>query len=161
MAHQACRICRSDPEVRSEIEEALVVEGKKFSEVGREWVDFFEINFHLLEQSIGTHFKKHLDPKITTEDLKLLNRIKEGTASFDEITRVLQAKALEKILRKPNSVKISDWLKSENLKIKKQKAEEKSNFALELLGKMFLGGLPAQNCIKCGHPFFENYAGVS
>lgn len=157
MAHQTCRICRCDEEVRNKIEEGLVLEGKKFREVAKEWQGYFLIDLHLLEQSIGTHYKKHLDPRIKAEDLELLRRFEEGAADSDEMLNKLSAKMFEGILRNQESVKMSDWLRLEKLKIRKEKLGEKENFALDFTKRLFAGHLPAKNCIKCGHPFFENY----
>jgi len=106
--------------------------GRKFRDVAIEFVDFFGIDLHLLEQSIGTHFKRHyIEPhELTDKEIDFLERVKSGTATQEEQARIIATKAFEKALLHPETVKISDLLKLEAFKLRKQKAQEKRQWRL-------------------------------
>lgn len=156
MANYNCRICKSKK--RIEIEKALG-EGREFREVAKTFLNKFDCGLHLLEQSLATHFKKHISKndsnELTPQELELLERFEKGELGFDEMQRQLAVRAFAKILKNPDSIQIRDWLQSELLKIKQQELADRNNFATELMNRMFSGHLPPKNCIKCGNPFIQ------
>ena len=159
MANYNCRICKS--KVKKDIERAIS-EGKSFRDVAKHYLDKFDCDLHLLEQSIATHIKKHYSntgsnsSELTPEDLELLERFKKGEVEFDEASRVIATIAFEKILATPGSIQVRDWLQSELVKIKRQELSEKNNWAMEMINRMFMGKLPPRNCTKCGNPFIQD-----
>lgn len=156
MAHYNCRVCKSKD--RIEIEKALS-SGQEFREVAKTFLNQFDCSLHLLEQSLATHFKKHISKNDSTElnpqELELLERFEKGELGFDEMQRQLAVRAFAKILKNPDSIQIRDWLQSELLKIKQQELAERNNWATELMHRMFSGHLPPKKCVKCGHSFIQ------
>ena len=150
-----CRICNQDDEIRNAIEKELVG-GKPYREVSKQFINFFKCDLHSLEQSIAKHYKKHLSSNIQTnnlsnEEVDLLKRFREGSVDFEEASRIIATKVLEKILQNPGTVQVRDWLQSELIRIKKQELDAKNNYAMELINRLFAGNLPPQNCPQCGH----------
>jgi|Napbiome12C3dose_1001474.scaffolds.fasta_scaffold00001_77 hypothetical protein len=157
MANYNCRVCKSINKI--EIEKNLS-EGLEFREVAKKYLNEFDCGLHLLEQSLATHYKKHLNGiysnELTPEDLELIERFKKGEVEFDEASRIIAAKAFEKILRNPGSIQVRDWLQSELIMIKKKELADQNNYATELMNRMFGGYLPPKNCAKCGNPFIQD-----
>lgn len=157
MVNLNCRICRS--KLKKEIEEAIS-HGQEFRDVAKQYLDSFDCDLHLLEQSIAGHFKKHLNSKsssneLTSEDLILLERFKKGEVDFDEASRIIATKVFEKILSNPGSIQVRDWLQSELLKIKRQELADRNTWSMELINRIFAGQLPPKNCTECGNPFIK------
>lgn len=127
--HLGCRICRS--ELKDEVEKELK-KGRRIRDITFEFVNFFEIDLHLLEQSIGNHFRNHYtEPhELTDKEKDFLKRVANGTATKEEQVRVIATKAMEKALLYPQTVKITDLLKLEQFRLRKQKAEERVHWEL-------------------------------
>ncbi len=127
--HLGCRICRS--EIQNEIEIELK-KGRRFRDIAMEFVGYFEVDLHLLEQSIGTHFRRHyIEPhELTEKEKQFLRRVENGTATQEEKIRMIATKAFEKVLLYPETLKISDMLKFEQLKLRKQKALERRDWKI-------------------------------
>jgi len=158
MGRIQCRICNSEDSVKEPIGCELL-SGKSYRNIAKQFLDFFDCDLHSLEQSIAKHYKNHLSKSnevlLTSEDTELLRRFREGSVDFDEASRIIATKAFERILRNPSSVQVRDWLQSELIRIKKQEMDDKNNWAMELINRMFAGALPPKNCVNCGHPFIE------
>lgn len=148
-----CRVCKTEPKLRDEIDKALL-KGEKFRDVAKEYLDYFDCDLHLLEQSLATHLKKkHITQthELTADEVDFLRRFKEGTVSFEEASRVMALKVFEKMLKNPGeNVKVKDWLDSELLNIKQQELNYKESFALEITKKLFGNRLPPRICANCG-----------
>lgn len=152
----ACRICRADPEIRDQIEKALLQE-RKVRDVAREFLAFFDCNLHLLEQSLSTHFKRHRDRHLTLKDLELLERVEKREVSDTEIYNWIAVRAFENLFRNPDKVKMSDWLRIEALKIKKAKLSSRDDWASKALSTFFGGYIPPKNCPKCGTQLLNSW----
>ena len=127
--HLGCRICRS--EIKDEVEKELK-KGRRIRDVAFEFISFFEVDLHLLEQSIGNHLKNHyIEPhELTEKEKDFLKRVEDGTATQEEKARVITAKAMEKALLYPETLKFSDLLKLEQFRLRKEKAQEKIQWGL-------------------------------
>lgn len=158
MGRIQCRVCNSEDSVKESIQRELL-KGKSYRDISKQFLNFFDCDVHSLEQSVAKHHKSHLnisgDGELTNEDTELLERFREGKVGFDEASRIIASKAFERILRNPASVQVRDWLQSELVRIKRQELENKNNWAMELINRMFSGHLPPENCVICGHPFIE------
>lgn len=159
MTNLNCRVCRS--KLRKKIED-LIFQGQGFRDVAKQYLGNFDCDLHLLEQSIATHQKKHIDQihtnhqnELSEEEIDLLLRFKEGKVTLDEASRIVATKVFEKILKNPEDVKFIDFFRAELLKIKQQEVTDRNSWAMELVNRMFAGELPPRNCTKCGHPFIE------
>lgn len=153
MANYNCRICKSKK--RIEVEKALG-EGQEFREVAKTFLDRFDCNLHLLEQSLASHYRKHLTNNIESRELtqaeqELLKRFERGDVDLEEASRVVASRVFEKILRNPDQLKYIDFFRTELLKIKEQESTNRNNWATELMNRMFSGHLPPRNCPKCGY----------
>ncbi len=122
MFHYACRICCS--EYREEIEE-LVSQRVRFRGVARKYQKAFDIDLHLLEQSIGTHYKKHRPKELTKEEKEFLERVRKDELSTVEIQRFVAAKALGNMLMNPHRLKLNDVFRMQNLLLRKEKIQQK------------------------------------
>lgn len=152
MAHMACRVCRIEPKLRDEIDKALL-KGEKFREIAKDYKDYLDCDLHLLEQSLSTHLKKkHIarTHELTAEEEDFLDRFKRGEVSFEEASAILAVKVFEKILKNPDEVKYSDFIRMELLKIKLQKMNSRESFAINLTNRLFNGKLPPRICPNCG-----------
>ncbi|MBI4065336.1 hypothetical protein HY409_03125 [Candidatus Gottesmanbacteria bacterium] len=125
MFHYACRICYS--EYREEIEK-LLSQRLKFREVARKYQETFNVDLHLLEQSIATHYKKHRPKEPTEEEKELLERIRKDEVSIDEIQRFVAVKAVENMLLNPNRIKFNDYIRTQNLLMRKEKMKQKRSW---------------------------------
>lgn len=93
--------------------------------------------------------------ELTEAEVKLIEGLRDGSTSFDTVQREVAARAFEKILTNPSSLKVKDWLQSELIKIKKEESQAKIGAMEVFLRKMFSGNLPT-NCAKCGALLFTN-----
>lgn len=157
MANYHCRVCKS--KVKKDVEQAIS-EGQSFRDVAKHYLDKFDCDLHLLEQSIAVHIKKHLNnsshsTELTQEDIELLERFRKGHLSFGEMQRELAARAFAKILKSPDSIHIRDWLQSEMIKIKRSELGERTRALEEAVSKLFGGHLP-EKCSNCGYPLWES-----
>lgn len=156
MTSYNCRICKS--KFKEEVEQ-VISEGKGFREAAKQFLNYFDCDLHLLEQSISTHIKRHQNisrksSDLTGEDLELIGKFRKGNLSFNEMQRELAARAFEKILRNPESVHVRDWLQSEMVKIKKSELSERTAALEHFVGRLFGGYLP-DKCSNCNHPLWE------
>lgn len=122
--HQACRICRSTLELREEIEK-LFYQKLKFREIARKYQDVFLIDLHLLEQSVGSHCKRHLPRQLTLEEEEFLKRVGTGQASFEEMSNIVEKRVFENMIRNPKKAKFSDYLRLEGLRKKRERLNQK------------------------------------
>ena len=65
-------------------------------------------------------------------------------------SRVIAAKAFEKLLKFPDSASFTNFIQSEMLNIKRQELTDKNTWAMELVNRMFAGALPPRICPHCG-----------
>lgn len=154
MAHYKCRICKS--EKRQEIDKSLLAK-EPYRNIAKKFIDGFDCDLHLLEQSIASH-GKHMSQtsshELTDEEISFVNRLKNGDATSLEINRMVAAKVFEKILRYPDDLRFVDFFRSELLALKKQEMEGKKSWAEEVVGRTFAGMLPPPNCPSCGYILF-------
>lgn len=122
--HAACRICRSTLELREEIEK-LFYEKLTFREIARKYQNVFLIDLHLLEQSVGSHCKRHLPRQLTAQEEDFLKRVGSGQASFEEMANVVEKRVFENMIRNPKKVKFSDYLRLESLRKKRKRLDQK------------------------------------
>lgn len=157
MANFNCRICRSDLKTEVELE---LANGETFRKVASKFLDRFSCDLHLLEQSIASHFKNHRSEMnashaLVPDEIELLQRLKQGTVSLDEVSRVVASKVFERILRNPDDLRFIDFFRTELLKLKQREVDDRNNWAMEFVNRMFMGKLP-MNCEGCGKPLFEH-----
>lgn len=94
------------------------------------------------------------ETELTSQEVSLIEGLRDGSTSFDTVQREVASRAFEKILRNPSSLKVKDWLQSELIKIKKEESQARIGAMEVFLRKMFSGNLPTQ-CMKCGTPLFQ------
>ncbi len=157
MATYNCRVCRS--EHRKQIEEALS-SGGRFRDVAKEYKDYFDCDLHLLEQSLATHLKKkHINHnqthELTAEEEDFLERFGRGEVSFEEASAIVAVKVFEKLLKNPDEVTYTDFIRTEILKIKQQKINRRESFAINFVNKIFNGKPPPRICARCGAEQFK------
>lgn len=92
--------------------------------------------------------------ELTPKENKLLKDIAAGKVSMEDASRIIAAKAFEKILKDPTAISFNNFLQSELLKIRKDEVESKNSMALELMNRMFAGQLPTV-CPHCGKNMFD------
>lgn len=122
--HGACRICRSTLELKEEIEK-LFYQKLTFREIAKRYQNVFLIDLHLLEQSVGSHCKRHLPKQLTAQEEEFLKRVGSGQASFEEMADVIERKAFENMIKNPKKAKFSDYLRLESLRKKRDKSNQK------------------------------------
>jgi|SRR3989344_2539883 len=122
MSHYTCRICNSDE--RKAIE-ARLSQKVPYRTVALEFMIAFECDLHLLEQSIGNHAKKHLPKELTKEEQALLERVKKGEVSRDEMQIFIATRAFENAMRNPERLSFNHFIKLQQLKMRKEKMETK------------------------------------
>lgn len=159
MAHMACRICRVEPKLREEIDKDLLM-GEKFRDVAKYYLHHFDCDLHLLEQSLATHLKKkHINHnhthELTAEEKDFLERFKRGEVSFEEASAIVAVKVFEKLLKNPDEVTYTDFIRTELLKIKLQKTNRRESFAINFVNKIFNGKPPPRICPNCGKEQFK------
>ena len=88
--------------------------------------------------------------KLTPKERKLIKDIAEGTVDMQKASRVIAAKAFEKLLKFPDSASFTSFIQSEMLNLKRQELTDKNTWAMELVNRMFAGALPPRVCPRCG-----------
>lgn len=161
MMNYNCRVCKS---VHKDKIEAALVAGDMFRDIAKNYIDYFDCDLHLLEQSVAVHYKKHIirnkNNNLTSEQIDFLQRLKEGKVGLEEGSRIVAAMVFEKILKNPDDIRFIDFFRTELLKIKQQETTDRNHWATELMNRMFSGHLPPKNCIKCGNPFIQEEKNV-
>lgn len=123
MFHASCRICYS--KYREEIEN-LLSQRLPFREIARRYQEVFDVKLHDLEQSIGRHYKKHSPRELTLEEKGLLEKVERGdNSSADKLQRIIAAKAVESMLLNPSRIRFNDYIKIQNLLLRKDKMKQK------------------------------------
>jgi hypothetical protein len=117
------------------------------------YADFAHMDVVQEEPKKGRKHEETPENELTEAEVKLIEGLRDGSTSFDTVQREVAARAFEKILRNPSSLKVKDWLQSELIKIKKEESQAKIGAMEVFLRKMFSGSLPT-NCSKCGTPLF-------
>ena len=88
--------------------------------------------------------------KLTPKEKKLIKDIESGTVDMESASRVIAAKAFEKLLKYPDSASFTSFIQNELLKLKRQELTDKNTWAMELVNRMFGGELPPRVCPDCG-----------
>ncbi len=122
--HGGCRICRSSLQLREEIEK-LFYQKLTFRKIARKYQNIFSINFHLLEQSIGSHCKRHLPKQLTAQEEEFLKRVGSGEASFEEMANMVEKRVFENIIKNPEKIKLSDYLRLDTIRAKWERVNKK------------------------------------
>ncbi len=122
MYNYACRICYS--EHREEIEK-LLSQRLQFRDIARKYQKAFDIDLHLLEQSIGTHYKKHRPKELTEEEKEFILRIQKGEVGIEEIQRFIAVRAVDNALRNPHRLSFSHFIKLQQLEMRREKMKQK------------------------------------
>ncbi len=146
----SCKICRSE---HQEAIEALLEKKMTYRSIAKRFVEAFHIDLHLLEQSIGTHHKRHIKQKLSKDDLDFLDRLSRGEVSLDETSRMVAVKVFRRMLENPDDVRFIDFFRTELLRMKHEEIREKELWGKEIIARFFLGGkLPPKYCPHCGEP---------
>jgi len=90
------------------------------------------------------------DDKLKEDEKLLLIKYERGEVGFDEMQRVLATKMFKRLLTGEDKVTASDWLRSEQIKIRKMEVEDQKTAMEEFLDAMFSGFLPSLTCPYCG-----------
>ena len=102
----------------------------------------------------GRRMDRKKPVKLTEAQIALLDKFERGEVTFEEAGRLIARKAFERFLKYPEEKgSLSDFFRAEFIKIKQQKTTDKTNVAMEMLNRMFMGNLPT-HCAKCGHSLF-------
>lgn len=112
MFHASCRICTAD---EKEAIEAHLAQKVPYRTIAIEFINAFDCDPHLLEQSIGNHAKKHLPKKLTKEEEVLLERVKKGEVSKDEMKNIIAVRAFEYAIRNPRRLSFNHFIKLQQL----------------------------------------------
>ena len=100
---------------------------------------------------IDPGIKKEDGPRELTDDEEhLLRQYETGEVGYEVIQRVLSAKMFRKLLSGEGDVKASDWIRSEQLKLSKEKAAEQKDAMEQFIDALFSGFIPALVCPHCG-----------
>lgn len=146
MSHYICRICNSDS--REEIEQ-LLNQRLQYREIAKTYLDSFDCDLHLLEQSIAGH-KKHIPKKLTQQEDELLGKLEKGEVGIDEMSRIVAVKVFDKMLKNPDDFRFIDFFRTELLKLKAEENKVKDDWSKEIIARMFSGHLPPRECPHCG-----------
>lgn len=122
MFHAGCRICKSD---EKEAIEARLAQKVWYRTIALEFVNAFDCDPHLLEQSIGNHAKKHLPKELTKEDQALLEKVKKGEVSKDEMKNIIAARAFEYAIRNPHRLSFNHFIKLQQLQMREGKMKQR------------------------------------
>lgn len=122
MFHAGCRVCIS--EYKKAVEK-LLSQRLGFRAIARKYQKAFNIDLHLLEQSIGTHYKKHRPKELTKEEKELLERVRKDEVSIDEIQRFVRAKAVENMLMNPHRLTFNHFIKLQQLQMREVKMKQR------------------------------------
>lgn len=87
---------------------------------------------------------------LTKKERRLISDIAEGKVDLETASRVIAAKAFEKLLKFPDSASFTSFIQSELLKLKQKELTDKNTWAMELINRMFAGELPPRVCPNCG-----------
>lgn len=93
--------------------------------------------------------------RLSSKEKKILKGIEDGTIDLETASRVVAAKAFEKLLKNPESTSFNSFIQAEMLKLKKAELEERNSMMNNLVSRMFGGYLPANKCRHCGKPIFD------
>lgn len=122
MFHATCRICTSD---EKEAIETRLSKKVSYRTIALEYMNAFDCNPHLLEQSVGNHAKKHLPKELTKEDQALLERVKKGEVNKDEMKRIIAARAFEYAIRNPQRLSFNHFIKLQQLQMREERVKQK------------------------------------
>lgn len=120
--HQRCRICISD---EKEGIERRLAKKVPYRTIALEFMNTFECGLHLLEQSLGNHAKKHLPKELTKEEQVLLERVKNGEVSKDEMKRIIAVRAFEYAIRNPHRLKFNHFIKLQQLQMREGRMKQR------------------------------------
>lgn len=149
-----CRICFSKN--KEDIENLLLKGELTKRDIAKQYLNSFECNLHLLEQSVATH-KDHMGKPLSREDRELLDRFGRGEVSLEETSRIVASKAFERMFKHPDSGRFIDFFRMELLKLKLQENKKKDNWGKDLLSRLFVNGkLPPKYCPHCGKLLVED-----
>lgn len=94
--------------------------------------------------------------KLSPDEIALLGKLERGEVGLEEVSRVVARQALERFLKYPDDKnQLADLFRTEMLRIKQQEVQDRSNWAMEFVNRMFMGKLPT-HCEKCGNPLFQH-----
>lgn len=143
----SCKICRSE---NQEAIEALLEKKVTYRSIAKNFLKDFDSDFHLLEQSIGNHHKRHMKQKLSADDIEFLDRLQRGEVSLDEASRVVAVKVFKRMLENPNDVRFIDFFRAELLRLKQEENKVKEVWGKEIIARFFAGKLPPKYCPHCG-----------
>lgn len=88
---------------------------------------------------------------LTEAEVALLDGFKNGNIGFDKMQHELAYRVFKKILMYPDTIKMSDWLKSEVIKIQREEMSLKREQMEQSWAKLFGNFAIHKNCPRCGY----------
>lgn len=89
--------------------------------------------------------------KLTTDEITFLEKFKKNEISFEDAQRELAVRVLKKILLNPELLKVSDWLKSETIKLQREELSLKKEHMEKAWGLIFGKFDFPKMCPSCGY----------
>lgn len=88
--------------------------------------------------------------ELTKEEEALIQKYEQGEIGFDAMQRLLSAQMFKKLLQGESDIKASDWLRSEQVRLKKDQVDKTKDAQEQFIDALFSGFLPALKCPNCG-----------
>lgn len=128
---------------------------KHFKNLGFSEVNLYQAllrEYKKLQEKGTVNIANPTQPKgqLTEDEEKILQDYKDGKIGYEQMHRYLSARAMEQILRGDTDIKLSDWLRSEQIKIKKDQLDEQKDAMTIFIDSFFSGFLPSAICPHCG-----------
>lgn len=136
-------------EAANHIAEKLSMDGKQMYYKMRVWKK--QYNIGKMEVTIA---KAPIDKdyeKLTTDEVTFLEKFKKNEISFEDAQRELAVRVLKKILLNPELLKVSDWLKSETIKLQREELSLKKEHMEKAWGLIFGKFDFPKLCPSCGY----------
>jgi hypothetical protein len=135
-------------EAANHIAEKLQMDGKQMYYKMRVWKKQYNIGKQ--EVVIKAPIDKDYE-KLTSDEITFLEKFKKNEISFEDAQRELAVRVLKKILLNPELLKVSDWLKSETIKLQREELSLKKEHMEKAWGLIFGKFDFPKLCPSCGY----------
>lgn len=135
-------------EAANHIAEKLNMDGKQMYYKMRVWKKQYNIGKPIVLE------KAKMDKDyqwLTNDEISFLEKFKKGEIGFEEAQRELAFRVLKKILINPELIKVSDWLKSETIKLQREELSLKKEHMERSWGMIFGAFKFPKHCPSCGY----------
>jgi hypothetical protein len=135
-------------EAANHIAEKLQMDAKQMYYKMRVWKKQYNIGkpIEVVKAPIDKDYEK-----LTTDEITFLEKFKKNEISFEDAQRELAVRVLKKILLNPELLKVSDWLKSETIKLQREELSLKKEHMEKAWGLIFGKFDFPKLCPSCGY----------